>query len=156
MYCPFHAGGDVPCVCFLEEAADDELAMTHAAAVSFYPRSSMVRLHSRLYVFPYPVCKSLLVTASMSNRFGLTVFHRCVNHAKRNLYVVFQFVDANGFRYGIGYTLELVRAGRTVLAHLRCAQRAVRAFLGRRREARALAVAMAVPLSADLLQMCFC
>jgi hypothetical protein len=155
MYCPFHEGGGEPCACFLEPEPVDELAMVHAGDVSFYPRSSLIRLHARLYAFPYPSCKSLLVTAAMSNRLGVAVVRRCVNPLKHNLYAVFQFVDANGFRYGIGYTLEVVRRGRTLLAHLRCAQRAVRALLGRRREARGVAVAMAVPLPPDLLRLCF-
>jgi hypothetical protein len=153
MYCPLHPDGDGPCGCLLQLEGDARSGsdMVHSDRVSFYPRSSMIRLDSRLYVFPYPTCRSLLITSAMCSRFGLSVFHRCVSRSKRNLYTVFQFVDANGFRYGIGYTLEVLHAGRTVLTHLRCLQRAVRAFLSRRHEARSLAVAMAIPLPSDLL-----
>lgn len=152
MFCPFHPDAGGSCGCFLRLEGDTGLDMVHTDPVSFYPRSSMVRIHSLLYVFPYPSCKSLLITAALSDRFGLSVFRRCVNSGKRNLYTVFQFVDGSGFRYGIGYALEVIRGERTVLAHLRCAQRAVRSFLSRRRELRALAVAASVPLPADLLQ----
>ena len=158
MYCPFHPDGGGSCGCLLQLEGDTGMDMVHAERVSFYPRSSMVRLHSRLYIFPYPSCKSLLLTAALSDRFGLSVFHRCVNSTKRNLYTVFQFVDAAGFRYGIGYALDVVHGGRTILTHLRCVQRAVRSFLFRRREARELAAVVGilsvVTLPSDLLRLC--
>ena len=156
MYCPFHPDGGGSCGCILQLDSETGLDMVHADLVSFYPRSSLIRLYNRLYIFPYPSNRSLLLTAAMTDRFGLAVFHRCVNSHKRNLYTVFQYVDPNGFRYGLGYALEVVRGGRTVLTHLRCVQRAVRAFLARRRGARLLVLAVGIPLPPDLLRLCLC
>ena len=154
MYCPFHPDSGGSCGCLVQLQGDTGLDMVHAERVSFYPRSSLIRLYNRLYIFPYPSSRSLLLTAAMTDRFGLAVFHRCINRQNRNLYTVFQYVDPNGFRYGLGYALEVIRGGRTVLTHLRCIQRAVRASLARRREARLLLGAMAIPLPSDLLRLC--
>ena len=160
MHCPFHPGNDggEACDCVSRLSGEDGLGMVHADRVSFYPCSRLVRLESRLYVFPYPTRKSLLIAAALAGHLGVTVFHRCPNAVRRNLYVVFQFVDSNGFRYGLGYALDVIRGSRTVLTHLRCAQRAIRAFLVRRRERRELAAVMGVlsvaPLPSDLLRLC--
>jgi hypothetical protein len=154
MFCPFHPELRGACDCILQLEGDTGMNMVHTESVSFYPCSSLVRLRGRIYHFPYASCRSLLVTAAMPGRVGPLVFHRCINRDRRNLYVVFQCVDPNGFRFGIGYMLDVIRGGRTVLTHLRCAQRAVRAFLGRRRQARALAAAMHIPLPPDLIRLC--
>ncbi len=154
VYCPFHPDDAGGCGCALRRD------MVHSGTVSFYPLSRLVRIHARLYVFSYSACKSLLLTAHLADCMGVALVHCCANPARGNLYAVFQYVDANGFRYGLGYALDVIRGGRTALAHLRCAQRAVRAFLGRRRAARDLAAAMGVlsvaPLPSDLLHRLLC
>ncbi len=93
---------DVGGGCFLHPLGGHGFDIVHTSLVSFYPHSFLVRLDSRLYVFPFPSRKSLLLPGSSST-------------TKSTLCQLLQYATCmmassswalNGLLYCIGYSLE--------------------------------------------------